>query len=371
MINNIMPITKLVTKIVFVLLFINSNLSIAHADDWSRAQIEFWKKIYVEHSSSEWVIHDSMNLKHVYRVVTENPDQAKKDTAKTLREIYLKNQTRKSVNVDQLTEAEHSLYVAMESNEDPKSYLYASEPGRVRVQRGLKDELAKAVVVSKQYLPRMEEMFIEEGVPKEITRLPFIESCFVNEACSIVGATGIWQFMPKTAAKNLRIDSAIDERYDPLKSTRAAAKFLKENHKILKNWNLAVMAYHHGAGLVSKAAKRLKTQDAFKIIRYFKDPQFKFASRNYLFEWLAMLEVDTGSLEMKLPNYITVSFAKKRLMTDVLKDLGLSEVETKLLNPHFRAPIWSGKTPIPPHYPVRLSGITLEEFRKREYPKHN
>lgn len=366
-----MPVIKKAINISTVFLLIVLSTSIAHADEWSRAQIDFWKKIYTEYSSKEWVIHDSMNLKHVYRVVTENPDQARKDTTQTLRNIYLKNKNRKSVDVEQLTEAEHLLYVALESNEDPRSYQFASEPGRVRIQRGLKDELSKAVVVSRQYLPRMEEMFIEEGVPKEITRLPFIESCFVNEACSIVGARGIWQFMPKTASKNLRVDSAIDERHDPLKATRAAAKFLKENHKILKNWNLAVMAYHHGAGLVSKAVKRLKTEDAFKIIRYFKDPQFKFASRNYLFEWLAMLEVDTDGPPAKLPNYITVSFPKKRFMNEVLKELRLSENDVKLLNPHFRAPIWTGKVPIPSHYPVRLSGITLEEFRKREYSKHN
>ena len=347
------------------------SLSIAHADDWSRAQIEFWKKIYTEYSSHQWVIHDSMNLKHVYRVVTESPDQAKKEVTQTLHSIYLKNISRKTVDVDQLTETEHLLYEALESNEDPRSYEFASELGRVRVQRGLKDELDRAVVVSKQYLPRMEEMFIEEGVPKEITRLPFIESCFVNEACSIVGATGIWQFMPKTAIKNLRIDSAIDERYDPLKATRAAARFLKENYRSLKSWNLSVMAYHHGAGLVTKAVKRLKTQDAFQIIRYFKDPQFKFASRNYLFEWLAMLEVDTKTPDSKLPNYITVSFPKKRLMREVLSEFHLPEAEVKLLNPHFRKPIWLSQSSIPAHYPVRLPGITLEEFRKHEYPKSN
>lgn len=345
--------------------------SVAHADDWSRAQIEFWKKIYVEYTSHQWVIHDSMNLKHVYRVVDQNPDQAKREVRQLLHSIYQKNKGRKSVDVDQLSEAERLIYEAQESNEDPRSYDFASESGRVRVQRGLKDELEKAVVVSRQYLPRMEEMFEEEGVPKEITRLPFIESCFVNEACSVVGATGIWQFMPKTAIKNLRIDAAIDERYDPLKATRAAAKFLKQNYKSLKNWNLSVMAYHHGAGLVSKACKRLKTQDAFKIIRYFKDPQFKFASRNYLFEWLAMLEVDTKGPESKLPSFITVSFPKKRMMKEILAEFHISENEIKLLNPYFRSAIWSGGSPIPAHYPVRLSGITLEEFRNREYPKSN
>jgi membrane-bound lytic murein transglycosylase D len=213
----------------------------------------------------------------------------------------------------------------------------------------------------------MEEMFEEEGVPKEITRLPFVESCFINEACSSAGAIGIWQFMPKTAMKELRVGKIIDERYDPLKSTRAAARYLKENYRRLKNWNLSVMAYHHGAGLVSRAMKKLKTDDPIRIIRYFKDPMFQFASRNYLFEWMAMVEIDSNKPLEKLPPFITVSFQKGKPMPDLIRELNLDENEQKLLNPHFRKDIWSGSHPVPAHYPVRLSGITLEEFRKRGY----
>jgi membrane-bound lytic murein transglycosylase D len=362
---------KMLSRIKKVLFLMVLGTSIAYADDWSRAQIDFWKKIYTEVNSTEWVIHDSMNLKHVYRVVSRNPDQAKKEVIETLKSIYQKNLHRKSVDVDQLSESERILFESMESNEDPRSYHFASQPGRVRAQQGLKNQLQKAQVVSKQYLGRMEEMFIEEGVPVEMTRLPFVESCFVNEACSIAGAIGIWQFMPKTAMKELRVDSSIDERYDPLKSTRAAAKYLKENYGILKNWNLAVMAYHHGAGLVNRARKRLKTDDPFQIIRYFKDSRFQFASRNYLFEWMAMVEIDSNRPYGKLPEYITVSFQKKLPMADLIKDLRLSESDLKLLNPHFREPIWSGKSTIPAHYPVRMSGITLEEFRKRGYSSTN
>ena len=308
-----------------------------------------------------------MNLRHVYRVVSSDPDAAKKEVSKVLKGIYDKNKSRKTIDVEGLTDVERSMFEVLEANEDPRSYDFASDLGRIRAQQGLKDQLDRAVILSRKYLGRMEEMFIEEGVPKEITRLPFVESCFVNEACSVSGAIGIWQFMPKTAMKDLRVDQAIDERYDPLKSTRAAARFLKENHRILKNWNLSVMAYHHGAGLVSKAMKRLKTEDPYQIIRFFKDPRFKFASRNYLFEWQAMVEIDSEAPLEPLPEFITVSFPKKMTIGSVIQHLRLQEKEIRLLNPHFREPIWSGKSLIPAHYPVRLAGITLEEFRKRGY----
>ncbi len=80
-----MDAAKMLDKIKNLFFFMLLATSIAHADDWSRAQIDFWKKIYTDVTSKEWVIHDSMNLKHVYRVVTGNPEQAKKEVVETLR----------------------------------------------------------------------------------------------------------------------------------------------------------------------------------------------------------------------------------------------------------------------------------------------
>ena len=318
------------------------------------------------------MIHDPLDLKRVYEITSDESKkitQAKNEIHNTLITIYKKNANRKSVDVSALSPEEEKLFDLHEGNEDPRAFLYAADYERLRVQVGQKDRLENAYSISKLYLARMEEMFEEERVPKELTRLPFVESGFVKDAKSSVGAIGIWQFMPKTAQKDLRVDLAIDERYDPLKSTRAAARFLRENYKRLGNWALAIMAYHHGAGLVSKAVKRLKTHDPIQIIKLFKDPNFQFASRNYLFEFLAMLDVDAKhALFFKkeaatLPAFITVSFPKKIFMKEILEKYSLSESLTRILNPHFRNPIWDNHTPIPAHYPVRLTGISLERFR--------
>lgn len=349
-------------------------------DEWAEGQIGFWLKIYTEYSTKQSVLHDSVNLKRIYEVIDDpkQVSQKKNEIHNALISIFKKNFNRKNVEVDHLTPEEYRYYLIHDTNEDPKAYEFASDYSRIRNQVGQKDRLENAYSISKRYLPRMEEMFEEEGVPKELTRLPFVESGFVHEAKSSAGAIGIWQFMPKTAQKDLRVDAAIDERYDPLKSTRAAAKFLKQNHRMLKNWSLAIMAYHHGPSLVQKAMTRLKTSDPVKIIKEFKHPNFQFASRNYLFEFLAMLDVDAMHASFfkkddaaKLPSYITVSFSKKILMKDVLSHYRLGEGLTRVLNPHFREPIWSNRMPIPAHYPVRLTGITLEEFRKNGYPLNN
>jgi membrane-bound lytic murein transglycosylase D len=350
-------------------------------DDWSEGQVAFWKKIYTDYSTHDAILHDAMNLENIYSVLPGDADHLSKIEKEkhaiheTLLSIYLINSARKSVNTETLTPPQRKLYEAMDGNEDPRAYEYASAIDRIRLQIGQQDRLENAYSISTRYLPRMEEMFEEEGVPKELTRLPFVESAFQDSARSNVGAIGIWQFMPKTAMKDLRVTAAIDERYDPLKSTRAAARYLKLNHQLLKNWALAVMAYHHGPGLVLKSVKRLKTHDPMVITKLFKDPNFKFASRNYLFEFLAMLDIDAmHALFFKnvkaapLPAFITVSFPHPLLMKKVLAYYHLSEEMTRVLNPHFLKPIWANQTAIPAHYPVRLTGITLEEFQKSQYP---
>ena len=325
---------KNVEKIaIFALLFI-PFLSIAQTDrsarfekvgtrldEWSEAQTQFWVKVYTEYGTQDAILHDSVNLKQIYEVLHDRP----KDISKTKNEIhnelitiYKKNFRRKSIDVEALTPEQYRYYLINEANEDPHIYEAAADYTRIRTQIGQKDRLENAYSISKRYLPRMEEMFEEEGVPKELTRLPFVESGFVHEAKSSVGAIGIWQFMPKTAQKDLRVDQAIDERYDPLKSTRAAARFLRQNYKLLKNWSLAVMAYHHGPGLVQKAIKQCKSNDPVQIIKTFKNPNFQFASRNYLFEFLAMLDVDSMHAsffkkadDTQLPPYVTISFEWK------------------------------------------------------------
>lgn len=321
------------------------------------------------------MIHDSINLAHVYRVVkSEGSAQSEKtEVRKQLMQISALGP--EPVRPDSLEGPLLELYTVMDAIEDPRAYQFAATPERLRIQSGLKDQLEAAFVISKQYLRRMKEIFEEEGVPQELTLLPFVESAFNTEAKSSVGATGIWQFMPKTALRDLRVTASIDERHDPLKSTRAAARFLRKNHTALGNWGLAVMAYHHGAGLVQKAIRKTGSRDPITLIRAFKDPQFRFASRNYLFEFLAMCDVDANQSplfrpgpDQRLPEFITVSFAERRKMGEVLQRYHLNEPQIRLLNPHLREKIWSGEASIPAHYPVRLAGITLEEFRRLEYP---
>lgn len=344
-------------------------------DAWAESQIGFWRRVYTEFNQGDYLVHDSINLAHLYRV-EKSAALAGAARRSLSSQLSLVAKGKGPVLRDGLKASEIPLFEAMEANEDRRAYGFASSLSRIRIQTGLKDRLGGAFIAAKPYLKRMRQILEEEGVPGELVWIPFVESAFNEEARSKTGAVGIWQFMSATAMRDLRVTRSIDERYDPLKSTRAAARFLRKNFNGLGNWGLAVMAYHHGPGLVKKAVKSAGSSDPVRVLRTFKDPNFQFASRNYLFEVLAMCDAASdpaslpgGSLDGVLPEFITVSFPVKTKVKDLLQRYRLKEMDTRLLNPHFRSAIWTNEDPIPAHYPVRLAGITLEEFRRLEYPQ--
>jgi membrane-bound lytic murein transglycosylase D len=340
-------------------------------DPWSEAQVRFWKRIYTEFGSSDWLVHDTMNPARIYSTHQTEAGARKGRSEVRTALLALSRSPSGRVSGGVLDPVLRSAFEAMDANEDPRAYRFAADERRLRIQSGRKDRVDSAFGESRPYLKRMREMFREEGVPEELVLLPFVESAFNHEALSHTGAAGIWQFMPQTAARELRVGRTIDERYDPLKSTRAAARFLRQNHKLLGSWALAVMAYHHGPALVKKAVKTLGTEDPVRIIRIFKDASFRFASRNYLFEFLAMCEVHAErekQTDPGLPPYLSLTFPKSLKMKKIVEHYRLDPAAIRRLNPHFREPIWRNEAEIPAHYPVRIAGITLEEFRKLQYP---
>jgi membrane-bound lytic murein transglycosylase D len=227
--------------------------------------VAFWKQIFTRYGARDVVLFDPSDHGRIYSVLRT----ADTEEGRTL------------------VERERARILA--------SHDLQEEDGRLRTQRGVREQFVSGLKISGRYLVEMRKIFREEGVPPELVYLPLVESSFNVRARSAAGAVGMWQFMPDTGRKFLRITDTVDERRDPLASTRAAARLLKENRRLLGNWPLAVTAYNHGTEGMFRAINAVGTDDLVQIIKRYQSPTFGFASKNFYAEFLAALHVAKNS----------------------------------------------------------------------------
>lgn len=124
------------------------------------------------------------------------------------------------------------------------------------------------LAASTRYLPLLQQELQSAGLPRELAYVAMIESGFDPNAGSPMGARGIWQFMSITAkAEGLRVGSLIDERRDPVKSTRAAVRHLETLYRKYGDWYLSLAAYNAGIGTVARATSRYRSQDFWELVR--------------------------------------------------------------------------------------------------------
>jgi soluble lytic murein transglycosylase-like protein len=148
-----------------------------------------------------------------------------------------------------------------------------SEPGLVSTlptvaKAGQNTQLQKAIERVQGLRPVLEPILREEGVPQQMAAVVVVESGGQSTALSGKGARGLWQFMPNTARRyGLVVTASLDERLDPYKSTRAAARYLKDLYTQFGNWPLALAAYNAGEDTVQRAVERTSSRDFSLIAR--------------------------------------------------------------------------------------------------------
>lgn len=160
-------------------------------------------------------------LKHVSR-----------EKVKVIRRL---RQLAKRKNFKRLKGIDRELYEALNEVPGQRRQVIRFASRNIRSQLGQKDFFVGGLKASGRYLPHMEKIFLEQGLPIELTRMPFVESSFNVKAESKVGASGIWQIMPRTGRAYLKVTHNIDERNSPLKATKAAARILRRYNRALKS----------------------------------------------------------------------------------------------------------------------------------------
>lgn len=346
-------------------------------------RVQFWKDIYTKYSSEQGVLHDSKYVHLVYdnldfSDITLRTDltQRQKEKARRKRvddkkkEVVARLKRLHELKDGSGLEGEDARYWEMFAKVDePKKFIEAGRKGRLRFQLGQRDIFSRGIYQSGRYLRQMEEIFRQEGLPIELTRLPFVESSFNLRARSRVGASGIWQFMRSTARLYMRMDASADERNDPLRATRAAAKKLRDNYNMLKSWPLAVTAYNHGPAGVKRLTEKMGTTDIVELIDVRKG-RFGFASASFFASFLAALDVERnadkhfGTLEI-MPELrgAEIQLTKNQSTKDFMKWFNGDEELAKTLNPHVSETVWKGRTPLTRKHILRVP--LLQESQAR------
>jgi membrane-bound lytic murein transglycosylase D len=225
----------------------------------------------------------------------------------------------------------------------------------------------KQLSQSGRYVETMAGIFEHEGLPQELVFLPLIESGYDPLAYSQSRAAGPWQFMPSTARKlNLKMDWWIDERRDPIKSTNAAARYLKYLFNKFKSWNLALAAYNAGEGRVRKALKKVRKKDYWTIQ---KTGHIAPETRNYVPSYIAAtaIALNPGNfgfdrIDYKGPlKYDEVVIEYPMDLSVAAKFAGADPWYIKELNPELRR--WS-TPPNVSYYTLRIPKGTRKLFLK-------
>jgi membrane-bound lytic murein transglycosylase D len=320
--------------------------------------VAFWSQVFGVWDEDQVVYVDGEDLGRIYEVHrlpasdgTRARDRVREDLRAAHRERIreaLRALGEPGIDYETLTGLSRRLYLAWEESRDPEVYREAAE--RVRGQRGVREEFLAGVARSTRYRDAFRAIFAEEGVPEDLVYLPHVESAYRPDARSSVGAVGMWQFMRGTARKYICVDSAVDERLDPYRAARAAARYLRDAHRELGSWPLAVTSYNHGVEGMRNAVRETGSGDLAEIIDQYQGPLFGFAGRNFYAEFLAVMDLadsviaDPGPLPLDEPfspdTFVLPAYVKLPTLAGAFE---VSPEDLRSLNPSIRHPAALGE----------------------------
>ena len=203
--------------------------------------------------------------------------------------------------------------------------------------------ISRILGMSQYYFPIIESALLREELPVELRALPIIESALSPTAVSPMGAVGLWQFMPTTAKSyGLEVNSLVDERRDPVRSTEAACRYLKDLYSIYNNWTLAIAAYNCGPGNVNKAIARSGGKTFWEIYDYLPRetrgyvPAFIGATYAYAYHQLHAIEPTEAPVPLSVD---TIRINRLMHLEQISSTIDLPVETLRLLNPQYKLDI--------------------------------
>ena len=264
-----------------------------------------------------------------------------------------------SVYIDRLSRIPS--LIEMPFNEVVKRYIEAYT-GRLRTK------VSFMLAAANFYMPIFEEALDTYDLPMELKYLPIIESALNPKAQSRVRASGLWQFMLRTGkAYGLESNSLVEERFDPVKSTWAAVRYLKELYGIYKDWNLVLAAYNSGPGNVNKAIRRAGGSTDYWDIYPFLPKETRgyvpgFIAANYVMTYYC--EHGICPMESELPAVSdTIHINRDLHFQQVASVCNIDIEQLRSLNPQYKKDIVPGNSRV---YALRLPNNTVGTFIERQ-----
>ncbi|MGM9703678.1 MAG: transglycosylase SLT domain-containing protein [Prevotella sp.] len=237
----------------------------------------------------------------------------------------------------------------------------------------LRHSVSYMLGASNFYMPIFEEALETYGLPLELKYLPVIESALNPKAVSRVGATGLWQFMLATGKQyGLKVNSLVDERRDPVKSSYAAAHYLSDLYKVFGDWSLVIAAYNCGPDNINKAIHRSKgVKDYWHIYPYLpKETRGyvpAFIAANYIMTYYC--EHNICPMVTRLPAKTdTVMVSRNVHLEQVAAVCNVDIEQLRALNPSYRRDIVPGLTELSA---LRLPQTEVGRFIDREDSVYN
>ena len=234
--------------------------------------------------------------------------------------------------------------------------------------------ISRILGMSQYYFPLIEDELLKEGLPIELRALPIIESALSVTAVSPMGAVGLWQFMPSTGKSyGLEVNSLVDERRDPVRSTQAACRYLKDLYAIYKDWSLAIAAYNCGPGNVNKALARAGGGTTFWDIYEYLPRETRgyvpaFVGASYAYAYHQQHGIQSENPPMPLATD-TIRVTRLLHLGQVASTLDIPIETLRTLNPQYKmdiipATIKSYTLVLPQHYLCQYIASEEEIHRK-------